>query len=418
MKQFTKGLKYRQSDVKTEASLSHAILSVTLYSKNEKNGLLPVCKLNFVDLAGIPREQRNFSKSLTTLNRCIQALSDKKQHIPYRESKLTHLLQDSLGGKAKTSFLVTSFDDFNDCATMRVLEFAQKVREIVNVPKMLPNNTEKSTMLQLLHDQLEKYENEISAARSQNGVYVNGVEHNGMMRNLERFQRAYLENNTIIKDLQVEVKQLEELVNNSRIKTNHLQEKQKILSNELNLYKEKYFQVNVCLSEERFVVETCLEQGKILNNFMKLLNTSNNRLKDEQIVLKSKINQQINTNLKYNDGVKNVLEIVARNCQHFRNDFVNNECEVVNVCNNISGYVNDAKSTVEVLKNCPQYEKLDGSLSCFHVDEFVKNCKIENDSFLNKWTGFMNAIRCEEFFQGMDYETRNLLQSVSEIYTG
>ena len=79
---------------------------------NRKTG-----KLYLVDLAGSEKvgktgaagkrleEAKNINKSLTTLGQVIMALTDSKSsHIPYRDSKLTRVLQDSLGGNAKTAF--------------------------------------------------------------------------------------------------------------------------------------------------------------------------------------------------------------------------------------------------------------------------------------------------------------------------
>lgn len=53
------------------------------------------------------REAGNINQSLLTLGRVITALVDRTPHVPYRESKLTRILQDSLGGKTKTSIIAT-----------------------------------------------------------------------------------------------------------------------------------------------------------------------------------------------------------------------------------------------------------------------------------------------------------------------
>ena len=81
--------------------------------------LLKTGKLNLVDLAGSEnigrsgavdkraREAGNINQSLLTLGRVITALVEHAPHVPYRESKLTRLLQDSLGGRTKTSLIAT-----------------------------------------------------------------------------------------------------------------------------------------------------------------------------------------------------------------------------------------------------------------------------------------------------------------------
>ena len=76
-------------------------------------------KLNLVDLAGSERigktgatgkllkEAQNINQSLSTLGRVIEALGKGQTHLPFRESKLTHLLKESLGGNSKTTLICT-----------------------------------------------------------------------------------------------------------------------------------------------------------------------------------------------------------------------------------------------------------------------------------------------------------------------
>lgn len=90
-----------------------------------------------VDLAGSERidktgvvgvgltEAQNINKSLTALGQVINALTDPKaSHIPYRDSKLTRMLQESLGGNSKTSLIITcSPSIFNEKETISTLRF-------------------------------------------------------------------------------------------------------------------------------------------------------------------------------------------------------------------------------------------------------------------------------------------------------
>ncbi|XP_054456825.1 kinesin-like protein KIF11 isoform X3 [Anoplopoma fimbria] len=104
------------------SSRSHSVFSVTIHMKEitmDGEELVKIGKLNLVDLAGSEnigrsgavdkraREAGNINQSLLTLGRVITALVEKRPHIPYRESKLTRILQDSLGGRTKTSIIAT-----------------------------------------------------------------------------------------------------------------------------------------------------------------------------------------------------------------------------------------------------------------------------------------------------------------------
>ncbi|VEL26159.1 unnamed protein product, partial [Protopolystoma xenopodis] len=128
-------------------SRSHSVFTVTLHVKETKESrdeeLLRIGKLNLVDLAGSgnigrsgavekrAREAGAINQSLLTLGRVITALVDCNQHIPNRESKLTRLLQDSLGGRTKTSIIAT-ISPSNLCLdeTLSTLDYAHRAKNI------------------------------------------------------------------------------------------------------------------------------------------------------------------------------------------------------------------------------------------------------------------------------------------------
>jgi kinesin family protein 3/17 len=106
-------------------------------------------KFNFVDLAGSERQSKTGSVgerfveatkinlSLTALGKVISSLVEGKKggHIPYRDSKLTRLLQDSLGGNAKTIMIATiSPSYYNYEETISTLKYASRAKYITNVP--------------------------------------------------------------------------------------------------------------------------------------------------------------------------------------------------------------------------------------------------------------------------------------------
>lgn len=121
----------------SESSRSHSLFILTIQMNNVEDGSQKTGKLYLVDLAGSERvgktgasgqtleEAKGINKSLTTLGKVIVALTDKKaSHIPYRESKLTRILTESLGGNSKTCLIVTcSPHPFNDAETLSTLRF-------------------------------------------------------------------------------------------------------------------------------------------------------------------------------------------------------------------------------------------------------------------------------------------------------
>ena len=127
------------------SSRSHTILTLS-YRQYHLDGSQSQAKLNLVDLAGSERlgrhgesksklidETKKINQSLTSLGRVILALSCNESHIPFRDSKLTHLLKESLGGNSKTAFIctVSRKQEFQDESIM-TLKFAQRVKNIKN----------------------------------------------------------------------------------------------------------------------------------------------------------------------------------------------------------------------------------------------------------------------------------------------
>nr|XP_007160373.1 hypothetical protein PHAVU_002G316200g [Phaseolus vulgaris]ESW32367.1 hypothetical protein PHAVU_002G316200g [Phaseolus vulgaris] len=122
------------------SSRSHSVVSVHVTGKDLKTGCTMVGNLHLVDLAGSERvdrsevtgdrlkEAQHINKSLSALGDVIFALSQKSSHIPYRNSKLTQLLQTSLGGQAKTLMMVQINSDVSSYSeTSSTLKFAERV---------------------------------------------------------------------------------------------------------------------------------------------------------------------------------------------------------------------------------------------------------------------------------------------------
>ncbi|CAA7387648.1 unnamed protein product [Spirodela intermedia] len=131
------------NNVNEHSSRSHCMLCIMVRAKNLVNGECTNSKLWLVDLAGSERlaktdvqgerlkEAQNINRSLSALGDVISALANKSSHIPYRNSKLTHLLQDSLGGDSKVLMLVQISPSENDYGeTLSSLNFATRVRGV------------------------------------------------------------------------------------------------------------------------------------------------------------------------------------------------------------------------------------------------------------------------------------------------
>ncbi|KAF8894637.1 kinesin 2 [Infundibulicybe gibba] len=145
--------------------------------------LLKIGKLNLVDLAGSEnigrsgaenkraREAGMINQSLLTLGRVINALVDRAQHVPYRESKLTRLLQDSLGGRTKTCIVATvSPARSNMEETLSTLDYAMRAKSIKNKPELNQRMTRNSLLKDYVAE-IERLKADVLAAREKNGIF-------------------------------------------------------------------------------------------------------------------------------------------------------------------------------------------------------------------------------------------------------
>ena len=134
------------TDMNKQSSRSHSVFILQIEQKNTIDFSSKTGKIYLVDLAGSERiaktgaqgqtldEAKNINRSLTCLGQVINALTDgKSTHIPYRDSKLTRILQESLGGNSRTSLIVTcSPSAFNENETVSTLRFGQRAKQIKN----------------------------------------------------------------------------------------------------------------------------------------------------------------------------------------------------------------------------------------------------------------------------------------------
>ncbi|CAK9167308.1 unnamed protein product [Ilex paraguariensis] len=170
-----------------QSNRSHSIFSITVQIKEctaEGVELIKCGKLNLVDLAGSEnilrsggregraREAGEINKSLLTLGRVINALVEHSGHVPYRDSKLTRLLRDSLGGKTKTCIIATVSPSVHCLEeTLGTLDYAFRAKSIQNRPEV-NQKVIKSALIKDLYLEIDRLKQELHATREKNGIYI------------------------------------------------------------------------------------------------------------------------------------------------------------------------------------------------------------------------------------------------------
>uniref|UniRef100_A0A4Y0BIE7 Kinesin motor domain-containing protein n=1 Tax=Anopheles funestus TaxID=62324 RepID=A0A4Y0BIE7_ANOFN len=161
------------TDANAESSRSHAIFQVHIRMVEKKTGQKRTVKLSMIDLAGSERaastkgigirfkEGANINKSLLALGNCINKLADGLKHIPYRDSNLTRILKDSLGGNCQTVMIANispsslTYDDTYN--TLKYASRAKKIRTTVR-QNIVPSNVPKEFLVKKVNEQAEEIE--------------------------------------------------------------------------------------------------------------------------------------------------------------------------------------------------------------------------------------------------------------------
>ncbi|XP_047317266.1 kinesin-like protein KIN-5D [Impatiens glandulifera] len=269
-----------------QSSRSHSIFSITIHIKEctpEGEEMIKCGKLNLVDLAGSEnisrsgardgraREAGEINKSLLTLGRVINTLVEHSGHIPYRDSKLTRLLRDSLGGKTKTCIIATISPSIYCLEeTLSTLDYAHRAKNIKNRPE-INQKMMKSAVIKDLYFEIDRLKQEVYAAREKNGIYIprdryllEEAEKKAMTEKIERMELDFESRDKHLVELQ-------ELYNSQQLLTAELTDKlqkteKKLHETEHALFdlEERHRQANATIKEKEYLISNLLKSEKAL----------------------------------------------------------------------------------------------------------------------------------------------------------
>eukprot|EP01119_Soliformovum_irregulare_P013500 TRINITY_DN359_c0_g2_i1.p1 TRINITY_DN359_c0_g2~~TRINITY_DN359_c0_g2_i1.p1 ORF type:complete len:685 (-),score=277.79 TRINITY_DN359_c0_g2_i1:587-2614(-) len=187
------------------SSRSHSLFILELHQK-DIDGSTKMGRMNLADLAGSEKiaktgatgetleEAKKINQSLSSLGNCINALVERKSgaHIPYRDSKLTHILRESLGGNSKTTLVIAcSPHDYNRVETVSTLKFGKRAKAMKNIVKV---NRQQSP------EELKKIIAQLTAEITRLNTYIKSLEGElsnlkGPTWNLEEFKSKVISEN-------------------------------------------------------------------------------------------------------------------------------------------------------------------------------------------------------------------------------
>ncbi|KAJ4764113.1 Kinesin-like protein [Rhynchospora pubera] len=392
-----------ETAINKQSSRSHVVFSINIHMKEEKWGdeeLLKYGRLSLVDLAGSEniarsgakegkaREAGEINKSLLTLGRVITALSEHSSHIPYRNSKLTRLLRESLGGKAKTCIVATiSPSSFCLEDTLVTLDYASRARTIRNKPEA-NQKVSKAVLLKDLHLEIEKMKQDVRAAREKNGVYISHerfvqeeAEKKAMREKIEqlellldqkkkeseRFKQLYRAEQDTNLDKEAEIKEYK--INIETIKK-ALEDLEEVISRKNMALKEKDFIITSLLSAEHNI----LDHAKDLRNTLETTS-------GDMSALSSKIERQTIKEGKNKVLVQNLSHQIDHSLRALQSTVVGSVCEQQNFLKSteeqiLSYFENKYTATVLLQK---KIERTKGTydIGAQHIKGLINSLKIK-----------------------------------------
>ncbi|XP_048548997.1 kinesin-like protein KIN-5B [Triticum urartu] len=345
-----------------QSSRSHSVFSIYIHVKATTTGnqeLMKCGRLNLVDLAGSEsiarsgakevraREAGELNKSLLTLGRVITALVEHSFHVPYRDSKLTRLLRESLGGKAKTCIIATVTPSVHCLEeTLVTLDYAYRAKSIRNKPEV-NQKVCKSDMLKDLYQEMEKMKQDVKAAREKNGIYIpherfvleeaekkimrEKVEHMELSmekqsKELEKYRSLYLEEQEHRLNLEGQNKELK-----MRIET---------CKREFLDLQEAHSRANMSLKEKDFIISNLLHDENIILERAKVLCGTIETASGDIADLQNKLGRQSKTEVENKGLLFNFRSQLDQSLGLLHNTVVESICEQHQFLESMTGQMN------------------------------------------------------------------------------
>ena len=355
------------------SSRSHAVFMITVEQLISKAGkqITKIGKLNLVDLAGSERtritgatgkqlqESIKINKSLSALGNVINALTDTKErkHIPYRDSKLTRLLEDSLGGNCKTTMIATISPaqcSFNE--SLSTLNFARRAKNIKNRP-VINEDIDHNGLIHQYENELKKIRKELeeknkiielneeilklkNREEKEKIDAIKAYEQTSRQLLIEREEKQKLENKIQLMNLQM-IKGGEKIEETPQFK-NALQEMEKDFEKRILEIKKEKEQIEDSKSQVEAYNKLLYQQRDIMNSLSMTLNEKEEVI-NELIKNKAELENaiiEINNILKTKDQYILELEKILDNNKIKHKEYSKLDINNTKFNNNINNNIN------------------------------------------------------------------------------
>lgn len=381
-KLLAKGQERRKTAVtlmNAQSSRSHTVFSILVHIKEmsqDGEELLKIGKLNLVDLAGSEniskagnekgirtRESVNINQSLLTLGRVITALVERAPHVPYRESKLTRLLQESLGGRTKTSIIATISCGHKDLEeTLSTLDYAHRAKNIQNKPEINQRLTKK-IMLREYTEEIDKLKRDLMAAREKNGVYLPSDTYEEMQMKIESQQTELTQISQNLKLTKEELAKNMAKFDETKATLSEVSEKLVVTEGKYNITESelKKTKRNLKKTERKFTetkhILTCHQETeqKLQEHAKEIMKIADEASKDT-LHLQENINRRKDKDERALTLTEKMIENLSRNLLSMRTDMQelkrthNESCKFIQ--SDLDDYLSSYKTCTNSLNDC------------------------------------------------------------------
>ena len=373
------------------SSRSHAVFMITveqMISTKSGKQITKIGKLNLVDLAGSERtritgttgkqlkESIKINKSLSALGNVINALTDTKErkHIPYRDSKLTRLLEDSLGGNCKTTMIATispAHCSFNE--SLSTLNFARRAKNIKNRP-VINEDIDHNGLIHQYENELKKIRKELeeknkiielneeilklkNREEKEKIDAIKAYEQTSRQLLIEREEKQKLESKIELMNLQM-IKGGEKIEETPQFK-NALQEMEKDFEKRILEIKKEKEQIEDSKSQVEAYNKLLYQQRDIMNSLSIALNEKEEIINDltlNKLQLENKINEMNNIIKKKDKYIIDLEKLLDSNKIKYKEYSKKDDTYLENVIKLNDNNINDIKKLVSNQKAYIPYE--------------------------------------------------------------
>ena len=373
-----------QTKMNDVSSRSHVVFTIILeqmkISKGKKK--FKCGKLNLVDLAGSERvklsgasgkqldESRRINKSLSALGNVINALTDPKtKHIPYRDSKLTRLLQNSLGGNCKTSMIamISPYDgSFNE--SISTLNFAKRAKSI-RIKASINEEVNQNALISQYETELSRLRKELEEKNEiiNNNAFIKKIEmekiqaekdKNEALQALEKASLRFLQEREEKRKLEkkIEIMKFQMIQGGQKVKIEDTPEFKTLIQKHQILLQKDFNEKLNDLEKEKELMQISKEQvdsyNDLLNKQKETMESLTNNLKEKEDNI-NHLNEMIDSYEKIINEQDNIIEIKNQRIKLLENLLIKNNVsfpkETITQTNYINNNINGKDDKIDNL---------------------------------------------------------------------